>query len=236
MAEGKILRELYLIRHGQSRGNAGLDPADEFDSHDPVLSETGRLQAQVLGKYCAENLPFDFVYSSGLRRAVETAGAIVSSSEKINGLFILPDLCETGVGIDYDGLTIDDLKLLCPEAAVAEGYENAEKLIINDECPSEKEERYFERAKRVLDYVAQRYNDGEKIALTAHAAFLTYIIFYIIGYRDKEPNYDFSLTNTGITKITFYAPGTHEFGDTVFEYINSTPHLQKQFCEHEKEK
>ena len=52
--------EMYLIRHGQSRGNAGLTPADAplADREDPVLSELGVYQASLLGQAYAD-VPFD---------------------------------------------------------------------------------------------------------------------------------------------------------------------------------
>ena len=50
MAEGTILRELYLIRHGESTGNAGIEAADAVDGFDPVLSPKGEDQADRLGK------------------------------------------------------------------------------------------------------------------------------------------------------------------------------------------
>ncbi len=226
MAEGTILRELYLIRHGESTGNAGIEAADAVDGTDPLLSEKGFAQADKLGKL-VKDYGFDAVFSSGLRRAVATANGIIKNGGA-DVLEILPDLCEIGVDPDYPGQTLDSLRQICPAAVIAEGYEGAEKLVIGDDNPKEDETRYFQRAEKVLDYLASRFENGEKIALVSHAAFLTYVIFYITGYRDKEPNYDFRLTNTGITKIVFYAPGTYEFGDTVFDYINDTQHLTER--------
>ncbi|MBR6360623.1 MAG: histidine phosphatase family protein [Clostridia bacterium] len=223
MAEGTVLRELYLIRHGESTGNAGIEAQTPLDGFDPVLSPKGEDQADRLGRL-VKDYGFDAVYSSGLRRAVGTAAGIIRNGP-VDILNILPDLCETGVEAEYTGQTIEELRSICPGAVIAEGYEDSERLIINDETPGENETRYFERAAKLLDYLASRFSSGEKIALVSHAAFLTYVIFYIIGYRDKEPNYDFRLTNTGITKIVFYTPGTYEFGDTVFDYINDTRHL-----------
>ena len=225
MAEGTVLREIYLIRHGESTGNAGIEAVDAVDGTDPFLSEKGLVQADKLGRL-VRDYGFAAVFSSGLRRAVATANGIIKNGGA-DVLEILPDICEIGVDPDYPGQSLDALREICSAARLADGYENAEKLVVGDDSPKEDESRYFERAKKVLDYLASRFENGEKIALVSHAAFLTYILFFIIGYRDKEPNYDFRLTNTGITKIVFYAPGTYEFGDTVFDYINDTQHLSE---------
>jgi 2,3-bisphosphoglycerate-dependent phosphoglycerate mutase len=79
------VRELILVRHGQSEGNVAAEAADrdslpEIDvpARDPdvVLSETGRGQATAVGRWIAE-LPEDerpgIVWTSPYRRARETA-------------------------------------------------------------------------------------------------------------------------------------------------------------------
>ena len=177
MAEGKILRELFLIRHGESRGNAGIEGEGLADSVDPLLTELGVLQAEKLGVYWRDKEAFDAVYSSGLRRAVETARGLIEHQPHELNLNIFPDICEVGVSPEYQGMRLDDLKELCPGAVISEGYENCEKLVVPDETPGENEERYFKRAETVLGYLGERYTEGEKIAVVSHAAFLTYIIF-----------------------------------------------------------
>ena len=79
------VRELILVRHGQSEGNVAAEAADrdrlaaiDVPARDPdvVLSETGRRQAEALGQWLGE-LPDDerpgIVWSSPYRRARETA-------------------------------------------------------------------------------------------------------------------------------------------------------------------
>ncbi len=225
MADGVKLRELYLIRHAESRGNAGIEADGIADSADPLLTELGLSQAEKLGIYYKDKVGFEAFYSSGLRRAVETADGLIRFQSGERRLNILPDLCEIGITPDYAGMTLKELKALCQRAEIAPGFEKREKLVVPDETPGENETRYFNRAKAVLDYLESKYNGGEKIALISHAAFLTYVIFYIIGYRDKEPFYDFALSNTGVTRIIFYEPGTYPFGDISFEAVNDLRHL-----------
>ena len=225
MAEGKILRELFLIRHGESRGNAGIEADCPADSEDPRLTENGTAQAEKLGIYLSDKIRFDAICSSGLRRAVETAQGIIGHQPGNPTLNIVPDICEIGVSPDYQGMNMEALRELCPSAVIAQGFEEREKLVIPDETPGENEERYFLRAKDVIDYLESLYFKGEKIALVSHAAFLTYLIFYITGYRDREPFYDYTLANTGVTRIIFYEKGTYPYGDVAIEYVNDTRHL-----------
>ena len=63
MAEGTVLRELYLIRHGESTGNAGIDAQTPLDGFDPVLSPKGEDQADRLGKL-VKDYGFDAVPKS----------------------------------------------------------------------------------------------------------------------------------------------------------------------------
>lgn len=58
--------DLYIIRHGESQGNIGLD------IEDPKLTELGEKQAELLALRL-RNIKFDAILSSPLTRAVHTA-------------------------------------------------------------------------------------------------------------------------------------------------------------------
>ena len=57
---------MYIIRHGESQGNIGLD------IEDPELTETGHKQAELLALRL-RNIKFDAILSSPLTRAIQTA-------------------------------------------------------------------------------------------------------------------------------------------------------------------
>jgi broad specificity phosphatase PhoE len=72
------MKNLYLIRHGQSVAN--VDPSHYFTQHDHLISLTdlGREQAKEAGKrvsYLVQNRPFTIVHSPFVR-ASETASII----------------------------------------------------------------------------------------------------------------------------------------------------------------
>ena len=71
LVDGRPRTEVVLIRHGQQH-YASLDTA-QADFIDPPLSATGRSQAQLLGRRL-QAAPVEVIYSSGMRRARETAG------------------------------------------------------------------------------------------------------------------------------------------------------------------
>lgn len=217
--------ELYLIRHGQSMGNAGYGEKTEItlkEANDPLLTEKGLLQADKVGVYLSKT-EFDYIYSSGLIRAISTADGIIRHQSEKKPLNILPVLAEVGISPEYDGITVEEMKEFCETATLANGISEDSPRVYHSTFENEAE--IFDRAKTVMEYLQSRYNNGEKVAVVAHAAFLTILIFYIMGLNEA-PVFDIAIQNTGITKVIFYKAGTNPYGDISFEYINSTSHLE----------
>ena len=68
-----MAKTIYLIRHGESVANAaGIYQGQSFDT---PLTVTGQKQAQVLAQI-TNQLPVDKIYSSPLKRTIETAAII----------------------------------------------------------------------------------------------------------------------------------------------------------------
>lgn len=217
--------ELYIIRHGESMGNIGYNGRTDLtlkEGVDPVLSDKGINQAIAAGKHLADT-DFDAVYSSALMRAVRTAGEIINKQPTPKTLYVHPVYTEMGIPEEYHAVSIDELRELCPTVAIADGVDPESRLMESTSGSDEK--GMFERGKRAIEYLRSKYSNGEKIAVVSHAAFITYMVFYIMGYTEKVPSFDIDFNNTGITKVIFYKKGTNKYGDIVFEYINSTAHL-----------
>lgn len=216
--------ELYLIRHGQSMGNAGYekDNLTLKEENDPLLTEKGIMQADLLGKYLSKT-DFNYIYSSGLIRAISTADGLLRYQASSKAVNILPILSEVGIAPEYDGITLEEMKEFCKAAALADGINDTDPRVYHSTFENESE--MFDRADKVIDYLRSRYSGGEKVAVVAHAAFLTILIFRIMGFT-AAPEFDISIQNTGITKVIFYKKGTNRYGDIVFEYINETAHLR----------
>ena len=213
--------ELYIIRHGQSMGNAGYDgrtDLTETEMHDPVLTEKGIEQADKAGRYLSE-IDFDCVFSSGMLRAVQTATGIMKHQKDKKPLNILPFVCEMGIPDDYVGVSMQELKEINPNAVLAPDISDDTPMIYH----TGEEADTFERAKIALEYFCSRYKNGEKIAVVSHAAFITYLVFSLMGF-DKAPLFDIDFHNTGITKVIFYQKGTNKYGDIVFDKIDDTAH------------
>ena len=215
--------ELYLVRHGQSKGNVNaFTPEDtEKEINDPHLTDLGIMQAKKAGKYL-EKVEFDACYSSALIRTVQTANEIMNFQKEKKTLNVLPLITEVGVREEYPGRTIEEIREGCETANVAEGFENAERLVVYS--THAEEEALYERATKAISYFRTRYNKGEKVLLAGHAAFNTVMIFHIMGYT-ASPVFDIEISNTGITHVIFYKEGTNKFGDIVFDSINDTKHF-----------
>lgn len=107
--------ELYAARHGETISNAEKRLAGrEVDS---PLTEKGIEQAKQLGE-TLKNLHFDAVYSSPLKRAVDTAGIALGSplghQYKIK---LDPRLAEIGLGV-MSGMTYDNASINFPESGM----------------------------------------------------------------------------------------------------------------------
>lgn len=216
--------EIYFIRHGQSMGNAGYGRENLTikEACDPYLTEKGINQAVACGKYLAKT-DFDAFYSSGLLRAVQTANEIMKFQKDRKALNVLPLLTEVGIGEEYSGADMDEIREICSTAKLANGFEESSSLVCHSSMNDEND--VYRRAIQTVEYFRKKYKKGEKIAVVNHAAFMTFLVFSIMGFT-KSPVFDIDFDNTNITKVVFYKEGTNKYGDIVFEYINKTTHLE----------
>ena len=215
--------DLYIIRHGESVGNVGYgrDNLTLKESQDPILTEKGIAQARAAGEFL-KSTTFDAAYASPMLRAAHTAAEIIKYQDKKLPLNIMPEICEVGVVPEYKGVEIEEIQEFCPDAVYAEDIDITETRMRYDQ--HEKPDKVNARAKFVVDYLRERYKNGEKIVLVSHAAFITNLVFYIMELYKTKPAFDIDYYNTGITRVTYYKPGTYKWGDTVFRYINDTSH------------
>lgn len=122
------IREIYLVRHGQSEGNVAAEAADRdrleqisVPARDPdvVLSETGRRQAEALGDWLT-GLPADhrpqIVWTSPYRRARETAEIALAVCELTLDHRVDERLRDRDMGIT-DALTAAGIRARYPEEA-----------------------------------------------------------------------------------------------------------------------
>ena len=101
LKQGETTIKLYLIRHGETTWNQ--QRIIQGSGSDTELSESGRRQAEKLA-LALKDVPLTAIYSSPLKRAMDTAAAIA----RYHNLKITPDpgLKEVHVG-EFEGMTLE---------------------------------------------------------------------------------------------------------------------------------
>lgn len=230
MVEEKIKLELYLVRHGESMSNAGLQETLPPERQgDTSLSEKGVRQAQLLGEYFSD-LPFDHILASGLCRAVHTAHEVCVRQPE-NGAHCVEThkvFTECGTGKDTVGRTVEQIHAQFPTVVAAEGMQDGEKVVVWG--VHQTDEELLVRGKEAIDYLLGRFHNGERVMVAAHAAFNTFMLFAALGLS-HEQSFDPSYYNTGITKIVFFEEGTGACADVHLDCHNATPHLWREMPE-----
>ena len=223
MSETKpiIELELYLVRHGQSHGNAGTSGDTVRERTDPELTQAGVEQTELLGERFA-HLPLDAVFSSGLVRAMSTAQAVVEHQPESGAKTFEIDPIFTEVGCnaeEYRGIDAQELGSRFPQAVFPGG-----ELLFSSK--SGDDPAAYARAKAAADYLRGRFHSGEKVLVAAHAAFNTFLVFALLNIDISTSIFDLNFNNTGVTKIVVYSKGSGLYGDDIhLIYCNDMSHL-----------
>ena len=149
----------FLVRHGQSIGNA----KHEFLGHtDKDLSELGYLQAQKTADFLADE-KMDVIYSSDLIRAYNTA----VPHAKLRGMEIIGNrnLRELYAGA-WEGMRVEDIIAKYPHEFIDEWRGNFGLAILpggeSVQCAGE---RFYREVMKIAEE-----NRGKRILIAAHAA------------------------------------------------------------------
>jgi len=183
--------KLFLIRHGQSAGNA----EGRFGGHSPTpLSELGMQQAEVTAKALAkENITA--IYSSDLLRAVQTAEPLAG----LLGLEINTNAAfrERNVGV-LEGLTFDESKQAHPEDYYALVNRTVHHVITNGESYRDLLDRITSELKNIL-----REHRGQRIAIFTHTGALCFMTLYLLGaiHRNTKHTPWIVTSNCGINRF-----------------------------------
>lgn len=197
---------LYLIRHGQSVANERgiIQGSKEFP-----LSKLGKKQAQLLGEFFASKT-IDYIYSSDLSRALETALSV--SNHHPLEVIEWDKVREIGLG-PLEGKSRQEVLLQYPEikelSLLTTGIVGAETVKeITVRC----------------QYVHEQLLAGHKrhhVALVSHGGFISIFLMYLMfGEKWNDVHRPFIIGNTGVSKIEFL-----ESGKPIFHYINNSSHL-----------
>jgi len=163
------ITRLFLIRHGQSAGNA----EGRFGGHGPTpLSELGRHQAEATAEALAKD-GVNAIYSSDLDRAVQTA-------EPLARLLNIPvrttrAFRERNVGV-LEGLTFDESREHHPKDYYALVNRNVHHVIT-------KGESYRHLLRRATGELWEilRNHQGQRIAIYSHTGAICFLTLHLMG-------------------------------------------------------
>ena len=183
--------KLFLIRHGQSAGNA----EGRFGGHGPTpLSELGLRQAEVTAKALSKE-GISAIYSSDLHRAVQTAECL---SQELNvPVTTTKAFRERHIGV-LEGLTFDESKTNHPKDYYALVNRNVHHVITHGES-------YRHLLKRATGQLWEvlRDHQGERIAIFSHTGAICFMTLHLMGAirRDTKQTPWIVTSNCGINRF-----------------------------------
>lgn len=201
---------LHFVRHGETEYNR--QRIVQGRGIDAALNLTGCAQAAAIAQRLAE-VPLDAIYTSILRRAIETAEKIATLQETVP-VHQLDDLQEMAWGI-YEGQPAS------PETRAAFADMNARWRRGEFGFRVEGGESILdvqERGQRALDHIVAQH-PGETVLVVTHGRFLRVILSTLLDEYGLTRMHEIPHSNTALNTLTCC--------DGCFEatLINCTAHL-----------
>jgi broad specificity phosphatase PhoE len=186
-----MVTRLYLIRHGQSAGNA----EGRFGGHSPTpLSELGKEQAEITARHLAKER-IEAIYSSDLARAVQTA-------QPLANLLELPIVKTTAfrerkVGV-LEGLTFDESKAKFPKDYYALVNRDIQHVITGGESYRQ----LLRRTTGVLREILQIHR-GKRVAIFSHTGTICFLTLHLLGaiHRKTQTTPWLVTSNCGVNRF-----------------------------------
>lgn len=201
------MTKIYLIRHGEAEGNLYRLWQGHWDGR---ITPMGYRQIDALAERF-RYVHLDALYSSDLRRAVTTAGAIT----KYHALTIreTPRLREINCG-PWEGVPFGNV----------EYYHPAEMNYFNndpDKWRVQGAETFVHCRERILGVLTDiaRAHDGETVAVVSHGMAIRTILSYFLGVESENIR---SLPHGDNTAVALLG---YEDGAFRVEYYNDNSHL-----------
>lgn len=200
-------KKIYLVRHGQTDYN--LKGIVQGSGIDASLNDTGRKQAQMFFDHYKE-IPFDKVYTSILKRSIESVQSFIDLGiphQKLSGLNEINWGYREGIEItpEEDAYYHGVIKSWCDG--------NTTLRIEGGESPQD----VYDRQKLALEHIME-HEDEETILICMHGRamriFLCQMLKYPLKCMDK-----FEHTNLGLYLIN------HTGSMFQIEHFNDVSHL-----------
>lgn len=168
--------EIVFIRHGQTDVNK--DNRLQGAKVDAELNDYGREYAKKAAENFDEN-EFDVVYSSPMKRAVETAKIFTKGQKKIN---LDERLLEFDFG-DWDGKRMDDLAKKYPD--IIDPWGKVNRNYIKYAKNGESYEAFDQRCSSFLDEMYRKY-PHKKVLVVAHGRLIRMMAAHYLTHGDMD--------------------------------------------------
>ena len=202
------MTQIFLVRHGQSEGNLFRRVQGQTDVE---LTADGRAQLPYLTKRFAET-PLAAVYTSPLRRAEETAAAIVGGWDI--PVFADKRLIEMCFGA-WEMRPWGEVNLESPELKRAFLHDPDRWHVPGSEAHTAVQKRMLAAMTDIA-----RANDGKTVAVACHGMAIRAFLARILGVPSERIFEDVPLVNnTSVTLLRF------ENDTFSVLYVNDTTHL-----------
>ncbi|MBN1993306.1 MAG: histidine phosphatase family protein [Anaerolineae bacterium] len=238
--------ELYLIRHGQSTNNALTNIQDRVC--DPLLTELGRRQAQVVAQHLTNGLTPELskngsveatyspqrcgfgltkLYCSPMKRALQTAWPIAEALGMVPEVWL--DIHEKGgiyldheegVRVGYPGLTRSEILADFPHYRLPEEITEHGWWHNGYEDWPACQGRAIKVAGQLREWVES--NGDERIALVSHGGFIDALLKALFNQLPGRHLW-YHHYNTAITRLDF-----REEGRLGLRYLNRVDHLSPE--------
>ena len=220
---------VFVIRHGQSRGNVKdrenhpfLPEVRDYEDKDPSLTELGRKQADLAGRRLS-GIGFDAILTGPLHRHLETAYGVVRHQKRNKTVEIISDLTEAG-DAGYGGIPMEIVQPLfpgmeiipCPDPSPTGGPG------VIPECDDEPV-AFRLRGRRLVNYIRERFSDDANILLVTSCTFGGGILMpALLGLTDRDIDTGkfFVFNNTAISMVH-----VKDDGRGTAAFVNDVTHL-----------
>jgi len=182
--------ELVVIRHGETVWNNERRMQGQRNSD---LSALGRAQARALGRRM-QTERFDFLYSSDLSRAFETAEAVAAHTG--HEIQIDIRLRERAFGI-FEGLTRDEMAARHPEEYTRFRTRDPDYTVPGGETPR----AFHERCMACFQELAS-HHAGHRVVVVAHGLLLV-SLYRAAHDLDLRSPHGLELANAGLNVFRF---------------------------------
>ena len=203
----------FLVRHGETEWNRVGRAQGQSD---PPLNGTGRAQARQVSARLA-GTEFEAAYASDLRRAMDTARAIVPVPDP--ELITLAELREKHFG-EWEGLTHHEVASRYPDLY--------DRMFLDDPAfgppGGESDQDFFERASSAVELIrARNHRPDSSVLVVAHGGTLRAMIVSLLGMEPRAM-WRFRLSNAGISIVSVFGDG-----NATLDLLNGTSHLGPDF-------